>query len=56
MINTRKGLLRYTVVRFGVESVTAVLQEEMYKILQELKATFHLDGVLVYVNNEAQHL
>lgn len=55
MINTRRGLFRYTIVPFGLASALAVFQQETDKILQQLKVVCYLDDVLVYGKNKGGH-
>ena len=56
VINTHKGLFRYTVMPFGIASAPAVFQREMDKVLHGLKAAWYLDDILVYGKDEADHL
>ncbi|XP_054723056.1 uncharacterized protein K02A2.6-like [Uloborus diversus] len=57
VINTQKGLFRYTRLPFGVASAPAVFQREMEKILQGLQgASCYLDDLLVTGKDRVEHL
>ena len=57
VINTHKGLFRYTRLPFGVASAPAIFQREMDKILQGLQgAHCYLDDLLVTGKDESEHL
>lgn len=55
IINMHKRLYRHTRLPFGVASAPAFFQE-IYKILQGMKALCYLDDVLVYGKDEEEHL
>lgn len=57
VINTHRGLFRYTRLAFGVASAPAIFQREIEKILQGVKgASVYLDDLLVTGGNEDEHL
>lgn len=57
VINTQKGLFRYTRLPFGVASAPAIFQREIDKILQGLPgASCYLDDLLVTGENDEAHL
>lgn len=57
VINTQKGLFRYTRLPFGVASAPAIFQREIEKILQgQPGASCYLDDLLVTGKDEETHL
>ena len=57
VINTHKGLIKYTRLPFGVASAPAIFQRIMEGILQGLdNVTVHLDDILVTGKTQKEHL
>ena len=56
-INTHQGLFRYTRLRFGIASASAIFQCTMETILQGLtKVQCYIDDILVTGTSEQEHL
>ena len=57
VINTHKGLFRYTRLPFGISSAPAIFQRVMETILQGIpKVVVYLDDILVAGDSEEEHL
>ena len=57
MINTMKGLYRYTRLPFGVNSAPSIFQRVMENLLQGLKhICVYIDDVMVTGSTEAEHI
>ena len=57
VINTHKGLFRYTRLPFGIFSAPAIFQRVMESVLQGIpKVVVYLDDILVAGDSEKEHL
>ena len=57
VINTHKGLFRYTRLPYGVSSAPGIFQKAMESLLQGIpKVTVYLDDILVTGTSEEEHL
>ncbi len=57
MINTRKGLFRYTRLPYGVSSAPGIFQRFIESVLQGIpKVTVYIDDILVTGSTEDEHL
>ena len=57
VINTHKGLFRYTRLPFGISSAPGIFQKTMESLLQGIPhTTVYLDDILVAGENEDDHL
>ena len=57
VINTHKGLFKYTRLPFGTAAAPAVFQQTMDTVLQGLPGVVcYLDDIIVTGKNKAEHL
>ena len=57
VINTHKGLFRYTRLPFGISSATAIFQRVIEGLLQGIDGVVtYLDDILISGRNEVEHL
>ena len=57
MINTHKGLFRYTRLPFGIASAPAIFQRVIEAVLQEIDGVFtYLDDILIAGSTKEEHL
>ena len=56
VINTHKGLYRYTRLPFGVASAPGIFQKAMEKLLHGISGVVYIDDILVSNSTEADHL
>ncbi len=57
VINTRKGLFRYTRLPYGVSSAPGIFQRFIESVLQGIpKVTVYIDDILVTGSTEDEHL
>ena len=54
MINTHKGLFRYTCLPFGISSAPGIFQETLLQGIPH--ATVYIDDILITGETEADHL
>ena len=57
MINTHKGLFRYTGLPFGISSAPGIFQKAMETLLQGIPhVTVYIDDILITGETEADYL
>ena len=57
VINTHKGLFRYTRLPFGVSSAPGIFQKAMETLLQGIPhVSVYIDDILIIVESETDHL
>jgi len=57
VINTHKGLFRYTRLPYGISSAPGIFQKAMEGLLQGIPhVTVYLDDILITGETEAEHL
>ncbi len=57
VINTHKGLFRFTRLPFGVSSASSIFQRVIETILQGIQSVVvYLDDILITVNSDTEHL
>ena len=57
VINTHKGLFRYTCLPYGISSAPGIFQKAMEQLLQGLPhVTVYIDDILIATKSEAEHL
>ena len=57
VINTHKGLFRYTRLPYGISSAPGIFQKAMETLLQGIpQVTVYIDDILITGNSEADHL
>ena len=57
VINTHKGLFRYTCLPYGISSAPGIFQKVMESLLQGIpNVTVYLDDILISGENETAHL
>ena len=57
VINTHKGLFRYTRLPFGISSAPGIFQRVMENILQGISnVTVYLDDILLSSATESEHM
>ncbi len=57
VINTRKGLFRYTRLPYGISSAPGIFQRVMETLLKDIpRVTVYLDDILITSDTEAEHL
>ena len=57
MINTHKGLFRYTCLPFGISSAPGIFRKAMETLLQEIPhVTVYMDDILITGKNDVDHL
>ena len=55
VVNTPKGLFRYTRLPYGVSTAPAIFQSVMDRILQGLPVACYLDDILIATKTEEEH-
>ena len=57
VINTHKGLFRYTRLPYGISSAPGIFQKAMEQLLQGIPhVTVYIDDILITAETEAEHL